>query len=64
MKAIFIGTKLEEGEYHRFGLRAAASGLSKSALLRKLVLDFVDSVPTALPAPPQGQPGAERPDEP
>lgn len=64
MSEIFIGTNLEEDEYHLLSIKAAASGLSESALLKKLVLDCVGPVPTALPAPPQDQPGAERPDEP
>lgn len=49
MKQTFIGTKLEEGEHHVFGIRAAESGLSKSALLKKLVLDFVGPIPTNKP---------------
>ena len=49
MKPIFIGTKLAEGEHHVFGIRAAESGLSKSALLKKLVLDFVGPIPPAKP---------------
>ena len=57
MKPIFIGTKLEEGEHHVFGIRAAESGLSKSALLKKLVLDFVGPIP---PAPTRRKAGKKK----
>jgi hypothetical protein len=61
MKRVFIGTKLEETEYRAFGSRAKASGLSKSALLKKLVHDFVVTSPAAIPTPPQGQPEKSAP---
>lgn len=37
----FIGTKLPADEFRNFSIKAAERGLSKSALMRTLALDFL-----------------------
>lgn len=52
MKQIFVGTKVEENIHRAFNIRAAEAGLSKSALLNKLILELVG--PVAAPARKKG----------
>jgi len=47
MKAKYIGTKIEDREYLSFGITAAKMGTNKSALLKKLVIDFVAATEAA-----------------
>ena len=41
MKSNYIGTQLEPDQFLAFGVRAAESGSSKSAILRDLVEEFL-----------------------
>lgn len=51
-KSIFVGTGLDKDEHRQFSVRAAESGLSRSALLKKITLEFLakSKVVTAKPA--------------
>jgi hypothetical protein len=42
----YIGTHLTPEEHHRFGMRAAELGISKSALLRQLAANALAGVTT------------------
>jgi hypothetical protein len=46
MKQVFVGTKIDASDHLAFRVKAAQSGLSASALLRRLALEFIKSAPS------------------
>lgn len=55
----FIGTKLPSVEFRSFSIRAAERGLSKSALMRTLALEFL-SAQNAARKPARRKPSTRR----